>query len=82
VRPCLFISADFGLLKFRHFIFANRGGCFMPGARLVVTMAFYPGVELSHLKKIYLVKTTGILVCGQKLINLNFLEGGILCLRN
>ena len=25
---------------------------------------------------------TGVLVCGQNLINLNFLEGGLLCLRN
>jgi len=49
VRPCLFISADFGLLKFRHFVdLSIEEDVSMPGVKLVVTMALCPGVKLSH----------------------------------
>jgi hypothetical protein len=33
--PCLFTAADFGLLKFRHFVdLSIRGGCFYAGDKV------------------------------------------------
>jgi hypothetical protein len=51
--PCFFVSADFGLLKFRHFVdLSIEEDVSMPGIKFVVTMALYLGGSLSHFNEI------------------------------
>jgi len=57
----------------------------MQDTELVVTAALCSaggGFHISAKNSYPASAGTGVLVCGQNLINLNFLEGGLLCLRN
>lgn len=49
--PCLYISADFGLVKFRHSVDSSiEEDVSIPGAKSAAAMTLYLGVELSHLR--------------------------------
>ena len=67
----MFISADFGLLKFRYFVdLSIEEDVSIPEVRFVVTTALYLGGQLSHFsEKVHILKTIVILVCGQNIIH-------------